>query len=216
MKETDPIKEKILEAARARFGHYGYPKTTIAELADDCSMSAGNIYRFFAGKIDIATEIARRETLEAMRRLEALVNCPYRTARQQLEEIIFTELRITYHLLENRPKVLELAQVVIKERPYFQLDRTRRERRLIARVLQDGIKTGEFQIESVARTAAAIQAATLKYRLGQLITDQPLEDLERELSEVLTMVVRGILTNRELAHFVPTCIPEHIELQEQA
>ncbi len=214
MNETDPIKEKILEAARARFGHYGYPKTTIAELAEDCSMSAGNIYRFFAGKIDIATEIARRETLEAMRRLEALVNCPYRTARQQLQEIIFTELRITYHLLENRPKVLELAQVVIKERPYFQLDRTRRERRLIARVLQDGIKTGEFQIESVARTAAAIQAATLKYRLGQLITDQPLEDLERELSEVLTMVVRGILTNRELAHFVPTCIPEHIEIQE--
>ncbi len=216
MNEADPIKEKILEAARTRFGHYGYPKTTIAELADDCSMSAGNIYRFFAGKIDIATEIARRETLEAMRRLEALVNCPYRTARQQLEEIIFTELRITYHLLENRPKVLELAQVVIKERPYFQLDRTRRERRLIARVLQDGIKTGEFQIESVARTAAAIQAATLKYRLGQLITDQPLEDLERELSEVLTMVVRGILTNRELAHFVPTCIPEHLEIQEQA
>ena len=214
MNETDPIKEKILEAARARFGHYGYPKTTIAELAEDCSMSAGNIYRFFAGKIDIATEIARRETLEAMRRLEALVNCPYRTARQQLQEIIFTELRITYHLLENRPKVLELAQFVIKERPYFQLDRTRRERRLIARVLQDGIKTGEFQIESVARTAAAIQAATLKYRLGQLITDQPLEDLERELSEVLTMVVRGILTNRELAHFVPTCIPEHIEIQE--
>jgi AcrR family transcriptional regulator len=214
MNETDPIKEKILEAARARFGHYGYPKTTIAELAEDCSMSAGNIYRFFPGKIDIATEIARRETLEAMRRLEALVNCPYRTARQQLQEIIFTELRITYHLLENRPKVLELAQVVIKERPYFQLDRTRRERRLIARVLQDGIKTGEFQIESVARTAAAIQAATLKYRLGQLITDQPLEDLERELSEVLTMVVRGILTNRELAHFVPTCIPEHIEIQE--
>ena len=214
MNETDPIKEKILEAARARFGHYGYPKTTIAELAEDCSMSAGNIYRFFAGKIDIATEIARRETLEAMRRLEALVNCPYRTARQQLQEIIFTELRITYHLLENRPKVLELAQVVIKERPYFQLDRTRRERRLIARVLQDGIKTGEFQIESVARTAAAIQAATLKYRLGQLITDQPLEDLERELSEVLTMLVRGILTNRELAHFVPTCIPEHIEIQE--
>ncbi len=214
MNETDPIKEKILEAARARFGHYGYPKTTIAELAEDCSMSAGNIYRFFAGKIDIATEIARRETLEAMRRLEALVNCPYRTARQQLQEIIFTELRITYHLLENRPKVLELAQVVINERPYFQLDRTRRERRLIARVLQDGIKTGEFQIESVARTAAAIQAATLKYRLGQLITDQPLEDLERELSEVLTMVVRGILTNRELAHFVPTCIPEHIEIQE--
>jgi len=214
MSETESIKEQIIEAARARFGHYGYPKTTIAELAQDCSMSAGNIYRFFAGKIDIATEIARRETLEAMKRLEMFASCPYRNSRQQLEEIIFTELRLTYHLLENRPKVLELAQVVIKERPYFQLDRTRRERRLIARVLQDGLKTGEFQIDSVARTAASIQAATLKYRLAQLITDQSLADLERELAEVLNLLMRGILSSRALENYIPTRVPESLEMEE--
>ena len=66
MSEADLIREKIIVAARERFAHYGYPKTTIAELAEDCAMSSGNIYRFFKGKIDIAVEIARREALSAV------------------------------------------------------------------------------------------------------------------------------------------------------
>ena len=65
MSESDITREKIIVAARERFSHYGYPKTTIAELAEDCAMSPGNIYRFFKGKIDIAVEIARREALSA-------------------------------------------------------------------------------------------------------------------------------------------------------
>ncbi len=211
MTDTQHMREKIIEAARARFGHYGYPKTTIAELASDCAMSAGNIYRFFAGKIDIATEIARRETLEAVRHLEGLLNCPYRSATKQLEEMIFADLRYTYHLLENRPKVLELAQVVIRERPHFQIERMRRERRVLARVLQEGVKRGEFKVENVARTAAALQSATLKYRLAQLITDQPLSDLERELAEILTILVRGILSPRALGEFKGTQIPGDLE-----
>jgi len=211
MTDIQQMREKIIDAARARFGHYGYPKTTIAELASDCAMSAGNIYRFFAGKIDIATEIARRETLEAVRRLEGLLDCPYRSCTKQLEEMIFADLRYTYHLLENRPKVLELAQVVIRERPHFQIERMRRERRVLARVLQDGVKRGEFAVANVARTAAAIQSATLKYRLAQLITDQSLTDLERELSEVLSIVVRGILSPRALAEYKGTEIPDILE-----
>ena len=72
MSESEKIREKIIDAAVERFLHYGYPKTTIAELAGDCAMSPGNIYRFFKGKIDIAAEIARRE---ACRRLSAWKPC---------------------------------------------------------------------------------------------------------------------------------------------
>ena len=66
MSETQQIREKIMQAARARFAHYGYPKTTIADVAADCAMSPGNLYRFFKGKIDIAAEIARREAMGAV------------------------------------------------------------------------------------------------------------------------------------------------------
>ncbi|GAV21360.1 bacterial regulatory proteins, TetR family [Mariprofundus micogutta] len=39
-------KERIVAAARQRFSHYGYGKTTMAEIASDCQMSVGNLYRF--------------------------------------------------------------------------------------------------------------------------------------------------------------------------
>ena len=43
-----------------RIKHYGYGKTTMAEIAADCDMSPGNIYRFFEAKIDIAEAMARK------------------------------------------------------------------------------------------------------------------------------------------------------------
>ena len=57
MNDKIDTREQILHAAMDRIKHYGYGKTTMAEIARDCDMSAGNIYRFFASKIDIAEAI---------------------------------------------------------------------------------------------------------------------------------------------------------------
>lgn len=207
MTDLDTKREKIIDAARERFGHYGYPKTTIAELASDCAMSSGNIYRFFQGKLDIATEIARRESLAAVDRIEYLLSCPTRSARERLETMMFIDLRTTYHLLENKPKVVELAQIVMNERPMFQVESIRRERRAIGRVIKKGAETGEFNPLNAARTSACLHNATVKYRYAQVFTNQSLEDLERELADLLTILLRGLLAADQLASFEPTKIP---------
>ena len=192
MSEADLTREKIIDAARARFRHYGYPKTTIAELADDCAMSPGNIYRFFKGKIDIAVEIARREALSAVDVLDKVLACPHRGSRQRLEEVIFADLRYTYHLLENKPKTLELAQIVVNDRPQFQIESLRRERRIFQRILHEGAASGEFRLDNVPAATTALHAATTKYRYAQLFTNQSLQELERELAQVLTLIMRGL------------------------
>jgi AcrR family transcriptional regulator len=208
MSEADIIREKIIMAARERFAHYGYPKTTIAELAKDCAMSPGNIYRFFKGKIDIAVEIARREALSAVEVLESVLVCPHRSSRQRLEEVIFADLRHTYHLLENQPKTVELAQVVVAERPQFQIESLRRERRLFQRILHEGVACGELMTDSVPATTIALHAMTLKYRYPQIFTKQSLEELERELAHVLSLVMRGLVVPKEGAPIPATQIPE--------
>ncbi len=207
MSEADLTREKIINAALERFRHYGYPKTTIAEVAEDCAMSPGNIYRFFKGKIDIAVEIARREALSAVDVLETVLACPHRGSRQRLEEIIFADLRYTFHLLENKPKTLELAQIVINDRPQFQIESLRRERRIFQRVLHEGKESGEFAIENVPATTIAIHAATTKYRYAQLFTNQSLHDLEHELSHVLTVLMRGLIAPQKGELAAETVIP---------
>ena len=134
-------------------------------------MSPGNIYRFFKGKIDIAVEIARREALSAVEVIEAVLDCPVRSSRQRLEEVVFADLRYTFHLLENRPKTLELAQIVVSDRPQFQIESLRRERRVFQRILHEGQASGEFYIDNVAATTIALHAATTKYRYAQLFTN---------------------------------------------
>ena len=214
MSESEKIREKIIGAAVERFLHYGYPKTTIAELAGDCAMSPGNIYRFFKGKIDIAAEIARREALQAVERMEAVLECPYRSSRQRLEEVVFADMRHTFHLLENEPRVLELAQVVVQERPQFQIESLRRERRIFQRILRDGAQTGEFVLDNITHATIAVHSATLKYRYTQLFTNQTLEELERELCFVLTLLARGLTNPASQGALPPTEVPPEIELEQ--
>ena len=73
MNEKLDTREQILHAAMERIMHYGYAKTTMAEIARDCGMSAGNIYRFFASKIDIAEAMARKLNMEINAQNAALV-----------------------------------------------------------------------------------------------------------------------------------------------
>ena len=208
MSEADTIRDQIIDAALERFRHYGYPKTTIAELAGDCAMSPGNIYRFFKGKIDIAVEICRRESLTSVEILETVLECPHRNSRQRLEEVIFADLRHTYHLLENKPKTLELVQIVVADRPQFQIESLRRERRLFQRILHDGIVSGEFICDNAVVTTIALHSATTKYRYAQLFTNQTLEELERELAQVLTLMMRGLVAAPETGLAPETQIPE--------
>lgn len=186
---------QIILAAKERFSHYGYPKTTMAEVATDCNMSPGNLYRYFKGKLDIATEIAREESIMTVERLRPLLDCPVRSAGERLEEVMFSGLRESFHKLENKPKAVELAQIVSTQRPRFLLESLRRERRVIAIVLDYGRKTGEFVVEDVSRTAATLQAATMKYHYPQLFTHQTLQELEAELSAMLKLFFAGLINS---------------------
>jgi hypothetical protein len=75
------------------------------------------------------------------------------------------------------------------------LESLRRERRVIAIVLDYGRKTGEFVFEDVSRTAATLQAATMKYHYPQLFTHQTLQELEAELSAMLKLFFAGLINS---------------------
>src|ERR1044072_7239200 len=119
MAKKDAIREQIVLAAKKRFSHFGYAKTTMAEVAADCAMSPGNLYRFFPGKLDIAEAIAREDYERHLEHLRKLALGPGKEARERLRDLLFEVLRRTYHKLEKDPRALEMAQVISRERPHF-------------------------------------------------------------------------------------------------
>lgn len=192
MAERNAVRDQIIEAAKKRFWHYGYAKTTMAEVAADCGMSPGNLYRFFPGKLDIAEAIATNEFERHFEVLRTIATSTDRSARQRLHDFLFESLRHTYTVLEKSPRVHEMAQVISRERPQFANGLYAAERTLLCAILEEGEKSGEFRATDKEFTAEMLQSATMKFCYPQLWSQLTLPKLERELEGVLALVVDGL------------------------
>jgi len=189
----DIVRSQIIEAAKSRFSHFGYGKTTMAEIAADCSMSPGNLYRFFPGKLDIAEAIATENYEKHLVMLEKLAMAPGKNARDRLHDFLFEELRSTYHKLEKDPRAYEMANVIAHERPQFANWMLANERKILVQLIEESERRGEFSYpHDKERAAEMIQAATMKFRYPQLWSKLTLPKLERELEGVLELLLNGL------------------------
>jgi AcrR family transcriptional regulator len=190
--EKNDIRCQIVEAAKKRFSHFGYAKTTMAEVATDCSMSPGNLYRFFPGKLDIAEAMATEDFKNHLNQLRILSEATDKSARQRLHDLFFEELRRTYTKLESDPRAYEIALIISRERPEYANWMLKNERELLVKVLEDGKRQGEFSVSDTEATAEVMQAAVMKFRYPQLWSKLTLPKLERELEGVMRLIVDGI------------------------
>lgn len=192
MDDKVSTRDRILHAAMARIKHYGYGKTTMAEIAADCDMSPGNIYRFFEAKIDIAEAMARLHYAEVQADLAAIARRKEWPADRRLRELFRQRLRDSFCLFEENAKILEVAQVLHRERPLLANEHLAAERVFLAALLEEGERAGVFASGDHAFTAEMIQAATMKFSVPQLFSQLSLPRLERELGGVLDLILSGV------------------------
>jgi AcrR family transcriptional regulator len=183
---------QIVAAARKRFQHFGYGKTSMAEIAGDCGMSPGNLYRFFPGKLDIAEVIASDDYKAHLDHLRRLTAKPGISARQKLHDFLAEGLRRTYAKRQKDPRAAELAGVIAAERPGFSDWMAGCERALMVDLMEEAEAGGEFSVTDKIFAAETIQSATLKFRVPQLWSEQSLAKLERELDGVLGLLLDGL------------------------
>lgn len=192
MSDKSGTRECILKAAMERIQHYGYAKTTMSEIARDCGMSAGNIYRFFASKVDIAEAMARKFNME-IHQDQAKIARKAASAVDRLREIIEYEMETTFDKLDKDAKILEVAEVLARERPLFATEELAQERIHLVKILKDGISEGVFaSITDLDRAAEMIQTATMKFRYPQLFTRLTIEQLREEYNGVMDLVIAGL------------------------
>ncbi|HTT99724.1 MAG TPA: TetR/AcrR family transcriptional regulator [Rhizomicrobium sp.] len=192
MAEKDNIREQIVQAAKKRFSHFGYAKTTMAEVATDCAMSPGNLYRFYPGKLDIAEAIATEDYTKHLAHMRKLAVTPGVPAPQRLHDLLFEELRRTYHKLEKDPRAYEMALVISRERPEYANWMLAEERKILVELMEEAERRGEFVPDNKEFVAEMIQAATMKFRYPQLWSKLTLPKLERELEGVIQLMINGI------------------------
>lgn len=192
MNEKTDTRKQILEAAQQRFMHYGYSKTTMSEVAKDCEMSAGNIYRFFASKLDIAEAMAVEFNEESFTEFERIA-AREAPAPVRLYQLFSYALDETYKKIDADAKILEIAEILRNERPQFLNHHLAKERVFLVNILTDGVDAGVFRsLDDPSMTAEMIQSALMKFRFPQSYSKLKLDQLRRELRGVMKLLIAGL------------------------
>jgi AcrR family transcriptional regulator len=193
--ENNEISAKILDAAKARFNFYGYRKTTMAEIASDCGMSAANLYRYFESKLDICAALASGCLAEKEVLLEQVVNDTAMTTQDKLPEFVLKMLHHTYHYFESAPKLGELVEVMTIQRPDIIAEHRQKKLALLTALLLQGEATGEFVFDDVSEAADAVHSAILLFYYPLTMSLYPLSVLEKKANNVCQLLLCGLRPN---------------------
>lgn len=187
---ADETQKLILEMAQKRFAHYGLKKTAMAEIAADCDMSVGNLYRFFKNKEAIAcagAQACMREKAERAEAVAALETDPLRRIRS----FLLDRLRFMHSFVSETPHLLEMVELVMARSGDMLQHYEDRAIAYIKSALDEGMAGGRFRQADSQQLATSIFNCTFRYNMP-LCMNAPLQQLEHELETMLDMIVRGL------------------------
>lgn len=184
--ETD-VRERILVTAERLFREIGYQKTTVADIAKVLRMSPANVYRFFDSKKSINAGVARRLMGEVEGESQAIAAAPGSAVRR-LRELITTIHRMNADRYVADAKMHDMVAVAMEEN--WEVCRAHMEciTATIAKVIADGMATGEFRGSDAGLAALCTCTAMIRFFHPQLIAecaDKPGPTLDQQIDFVI-------------------------------
>jgi len=189
---TCDVRARILAAAGERFAQFGYNKTTMAEIAKDCDMSAANLYRFFKNKLDIGSNLACACLDTKLLLIKNVVQQTQLSAAKRLHNMVLQILAHTHNEWANNPRINEMVTAICDARLEIvnQYELNRHE--LIVELLNDGVRLGEFSISDVQDTAEAITTAITIFSVPLFMSLYSLETFEKHAKNVVQLMLTGL------------------------
>jgi AcrR family transcriptional regulator len=198
--QTVEIKDAILEAAQRRFADYGYGKVTMAEIAADCSMSVGNLYRHFKSKSAIATACVTRFH-QARLKSGIEISKQKKTFQQELETFLLGHLHFSYTQVSEYRHFCDLVEMIEALHPDILLDTEQRLIQWISKILQKGMDTGQVRKGDAQRLAYLIHQSLMRYNNLSSLKKNRLKVMEKDLSETIALFYSG-LSEKEDSSFI--------------
>ncbi|ARM90097.1 TetR family transcriptional regulator protein [Rhizobium sp. CIAT894] len=182
---------RILDAAERLFRHYGYSKTTVADIARDLGMSPANIYRFFASKVEIHQALCGRMLATSYQIAYDIRHQPI-AASERLRRYVEAQHQLTLDLMLDEMKVHEMIVVAI-ERDWHVIEKhIDRIHDLIAEIIAEGIAAGEFAEQDPVVASRCFGAATINLCHPQMVAQCLAKTNRASVDELIDYVIRAL------------------------
>ncbi|KQR72885.1 TetR family transcriptional regulator [Rhizobium sp. Leaf384] len=182
---------RILDAAEKLFRHYGYGKTTVADIARDLGMSTANIYRFFASKVEIHQALCSRMLGASYDLAQRIAALPL-SASERLRRYTLEQHSLTMETMLDEEKVHEMVIVAI-ERDWHVIERhIDRVNDLMAEIIAEGIASGEFREQDPHVAAKCFGAATVMLCHPQMVAQCVAKENRAQPEDLVAFAIEAL------------------------
>ena len=138
------MRSRIVETAERLFRVYGYQKTTVADIAKELKMSPANVYRFFQSKMELTEAVAHMLMGQVETAVTAIARDESQSAAARLRQFFATLFRMNAERYIADNKMHEMCAVAMNENWPFIEAHIERIAAILAEIIADGIRSGEF------------------------------------------------------------------------
>ena len=184
-------REQIIEAASDHLRHFGYTKTTVADLAKAIGLSTAYIYKFFDSKKAIGEAVCSICLGEISAAAQAIANEP-KPASDRLRRVFLELTRRGQQLFFNDRRLHDIVAVAASEHWAACTNHDRLILDVIRRLVQDGRTGKEFERKTpMDETCRAIMLA-MEPVLNPVSLEQRFDTLEEDAGLLASLVLRSL------------------------
>lgn len=147
------VRDQVVDAATEHFGHFGYEKTTVSELAKSIGFSKSYIYKFFDSKQAIGEVICTNRLAMIIAIVNsAIADAP--SASEKLRRLFRALTEAGSDLFFHDRKLYDIAAVAARDKWPSAEAHEERLRKLIEQIIVEGRQAGEFERKTPLDEAA--------------------------------------------------------------
>lgn len=185
------VRDQIIEAATEYFSHYGYDKTTVADLARAIGFSKAYIYKFFDSKQAIGEVICANRLKQITTAIDAAVaEAP--TAPEQLRRLFKTLVEAGSALFFHERKLYDIAATAVREAWPPTLTYQTHVRQWLLQIVRDGRQAGDFERKTpLDETVSALFLVMHPY-LSPVLLQHYLDHADEAATQLCNLMLRSL------------------------
>ncbi|GAC1351044.1 MAG: hypothetical protein NVS3B20_05670 [Polyangiales bacterium] len=189
-------RHQILCAAERLLRRYGPAKTTVADVAREAEVAVGAVYLEFDSKDQIVAELSQsfyREVIAAMRAEAQRKSRPY---RDRLRAVFDARTEALLQLVDRGTHACDLAHCKSAAVEGAKARYLEEERQLVADLLKEASRDGEFEVSKADVTAKTILRAYLCFSPPWIFA-APRDELEGALRAMHELALYGVARRKK-------------------
>jgi AcrR family transcriptional regulator len=154
---SDERKSQILDAAMNTFSNLGFHKARMSDIAEASGLSKGSLYWYFDSKDAIILSLLQRVFEPELQDFRALLT-DSRSAEVRLQEYVARASDDIVNMLKWMPLVYDFIALSFRQKSIRNAISSyyKQNMEILVNLIQQGIDSGEFQVENGEEAAIAI------------------------------------------------------------